>query len=335
VALVAAALLPAFAVGAIAVWAAVGSYRQAFDDRLEGTARALASAVATEIDAHVIALSTLAASRGFDPGGDVQSVHRPAREVADALGTRIFVVAPDLGLVLHTSLPPGTPSSEQPPRESGEVARRAFESGRPAVGDLLHGTVTGRAVAPVYVPVVREGRVVQGAMPSHDLIFGEVAGGVSDRVRAVAALCEGAKFAARASESVVGDMWQKWVGLAALAGMNCLMRGAVGDFLAAPGGREAALALLAECRAAAAAAGHPPRPEFVEFAAGLLTREGSTQTASMLRDIEGGGPTKGEHVLGDLAERAERMGVPTPVLRLARCHVAAYEARREREWAAR
>jgi 2-dehydropantoate 2-reductase len=126
-------------------------------------------------------------------------------------------------------------------------------------------------------------------------------------------------------------MWQKWVGLAALAGMNCLMRGAVGDFLAAPGGREAALALLAECRAAAATAGHPPRPEFVEFAAGLLTREGSPQTASMLRDIESGGPTEGEHVLGDLAERAERMDVPTPILRLARCHVAAYEARQKRE----
>ena len=47
VALVGAALLPAFAVGGIAVWAAVGSYREAFDDRLEGTAKALASAVAT------------------------------------------------------------------------------------------------------------------------------------------------------------------------------------------------------------------------------------------------------------------------------------------------
>ena len=63
----------------------------------------------------------------------------------------------------------------------------------------------------------------------------------------------------------------------------------------------------------------------------MLTKEGSTLTASMLRDIEHGGPTEGEHTLGDLVERAERMGVPTPVLRLARCHVAAYEARQGRE----
>jgi 2-dehydropantoate 2-reductase len=98
------------------------------------------------------------------------------------------------------------------------------------------GRVLGGA-AIIAAALGPEGRVVQGTMPNHDLIFGEVAGGVSDRVRAVAALCGGAKFAARASEAVVGDMWQKWVGLAALAGMNCLMRGAVGDFLAAPGGR--------------------------------------------------------------------------------------------------
>jgi 2-dehydropantoate 2-reductase len=51
----------------------------------------------------------------------------------------------------------------------------------------------------------------------------------------------------------------------------------------------------------------------------------------MQRDIEGGAPTEGEHVLGDMVERAEGMGIPTPILRLARCHVAAYEARRERE----
>jgi 2-dehydropantoate 2-reductase len=196
-------------------------------------------------------------------------------------------------------------------------------------GRVLGGTVI---IAAALGP---EGRVVQGPMPNHDLIFGEVAGGTSERVRAVAAAFEGAKFSARASEAVLAEMWQKWVALATLAGMNCLMRAPVGDILASPGGRDAILSLFAECRAVAAAAGHSPRPEFVEFVTGLLTKEGSPQTASMLRDIEGGGPTEGEHVLGDLAERAGRMGVPTPLLRLARLHVAAYEARRGRERAAR
>ena len=59
IALVAAALLPALAVGAIAVGAAVDTSRQAFEDRLAGTATALASAVDTDIAASILALSTL------------------------------------------------------------------------------------------------------------------------------------------------------------------------------------------------------------------------------------------------------------------------------------
>jgi 2-dehydropantoate 2-reductase len=168
--------------------------------------------------------------------------------------------------------------------------------------------------------------------PIHDLSFGEVAGGASKRVRAFAALCEGANLVARASKAIVQEMWEKWAMLATLAGMTCLMRGSVGDILAAPGGRDTMLALFDECRAVARAAGHEPRPSVVEMALGTL-KEGSTLTASMLRDIERGGSTEGEHVLGDMVERAERLGVPTPVLRLARCHVAAYEVRYRREHA--
>lgn len=168
----------------------------------------------------------------------------------------------------------------------------------------------------------------------HDLTFGEVPGGTSERVRAVAALCQGAGFDARASEAIAQEMWEKWVMLSALAAMTCMMRANVGDILASPGGRGAMQAAFAESRAVAAAAGHEPRPAVMEAALGVL-KEGSPLTASMLRDIEGGGPAEGEHVLGDMVERAERMGVPTPLLRLARLHVAAYGARRGRERAAR
>ncbi len=62
-----------------------------------------------------------------------------------------------------------------------------------------------------------------------------------------------------------------------------------------------------------------------------MLREGSSLTASMLRDIEGGGPTEGEHVQGDMVSQAERMDMPTPLLRLARCHVGSYEVRLGRE----
>ena len=49
----------------------------------------------------------------------------------------------------------------------------------------------------------------------------------------------------------------------------------------------------------------------------------------MLRDIERGGPTEGEHILGDLLQRARTLGIAVPLLRIAACHVEAYEARRK------
>jgi 2-dehydropantoate 2-reductase len=54
----------------------------------------------------------------------------------------------------------------------------------------------------------------------------------------------------------------------------------------------------------------------------------------MLRDIERGAATEGQHVLGDLATRARALGVATPILDHARIHLATYEAARAREAAA-
>lgn len=45
----------------------------------------------------------------------------------------------------------------------------------------------------------------------------------------------------------------------------------------------------------------------------------------MLRDIERGSVTEGDHLLGDLAARARALKVATPNFDLARIHVAVYE----------
>jgi 2-dehydropantoate 2-reductase len=50
-------------------------------------------------------------------------------------------------------------------------------------------------------------------------------------------------------------MWDKWVLLATLAGMTCLMRGSVGDIVATQAGAKLMLALLAECASVAAGRG--------------------------------------------------------------------------------
>jgi 2-dehydropantoate 2-reductase len=162
----------------------------------------------------------------------------------------------------------------------------------------------------------------------HRLVFGERDRTQSPRVSALAELMGRAPFQSRASEDILLEMWEKWVMLATLAGMTCLMRGSVGAIVAAADGKRLTEQLLAECAAVAAAAGHAPRAKVLDHSRSMLTTPGSTFTASMLRDMERGGPTEGGHVLGDLAARAAALGVAVPLLRVAHCHLQVYESRR-------
>jgi 2-dehydropantoate 2-reductase len=174
-----------------------------------------------------------------------------------------------------------------------------------------------------------EGRIVQ-FFPNHDLVFGEIPGGFSDRTHALDACFSGAGFNGRASDAVMQDIWEKFVQLGLGAGITCLMRASIGDILAAPGGREAMFEIFDECCAVATASGFKPRPAFIEFDTTLITTVGSPLKWSMLRDIERGSTTEGEHILGDMVARARVLGVKTPILNLARTHVAAYEIARSR-----
>ncbi len=174
------------------------------------------------------------------------------------------------------------------------------------------------------------GRVVH-VSDVHRIAFGERSGERSARVDAIAEATAGAKFASVASDRILLEMWEKWVFLAALAGITCLTRSAVGDVVEA-GGSVLSAALLEECRSIAVDAGFPPRPESIRAAIGRLTDPGSTVTASMLGDVERPGPTEADHILGDLLDRRrERSDPGLSLLRIAYTALKAAEAREIRE----
>ena len=125
-------------------------------------------------------------------------------------------------------------------------------------------------------------------------------------------------------------MWSKWVQLAALAGLTCLMRATVGEANQAEEGSAIALELLDECRAVAGAYDALPGEKADAAMRGRLTDKSSTLSASMLRDVERGGPIEGEHVIGDMIRRGREKGIATPLLRVVLAHLQAYEARRKR-----
>jgi len=162
----------------------------------------------------------------------------------------------------------------------------------------------------------------------HLLGFGELDGSRSTRIEAVNQSFLGANFEPQLSLQILQDMWEKWVFIASMAGITCLMRASLGD-IATAGGTGNALELFAECSAISGKNGYVLRSAARERIRATLSTPGSTLMASMLRDVEGHRRTEHEHVLGELLARAQ--GIRAPVLEICLAHMRAYEARRTRE----
>ena len=140
-----------------------------------------------------------------------------------------------------------------------------------------------------------------------------------------------ANFNSTRMEPIEQGLWDKWVVLAAMAAGTCLMRGSIGSIVAASDGAAIMEELVAEAASVARAAGYGPSDQHLTASRGILTAVGSDLTASMLRDLQKGGPTEGEHIVGDLLRRARTFGLATPLLRVANAHLQTYEAERTKD----
>lgn len=164
-----------------------------------------------------------------------------------------------------------------------------------------------------------------GTMQS--LALGELSGTASVRAQAIAAAFAATKVELSLPPSIVQAMWEKWVMIAALAAASTLTRASVGAIVATASGERFMLDVIGECEAIAAAEGYPPSAASAAATRRLLTAQGSSFAASMMRDLTAGHRTEGEHVIGDLVDRAHAHGIVTPTLEAARVNLAVHEAR--------
>jgi 2-dehydropantoate 2-reductase len=132
------------------------------------------------------------------------------------------------------------------------------------------------------------------------------------------------------SDNIEQDMWDKFVFISTFAAATCTMRASIGDILATSNGKDFLSGLLLECVSVAETYQHAPDGGQMMDYRSFLLEPGSLATASMLRDIENGGRTEGEHVLGDIVSRGTKKGLDLPLLTLAYNHLQAYELRRLR-----
>lgn len=199
---------------------------------------------------------------------------------------------------------------------------RAFGAGR-VLGGLAQITAT----------LTADG-VIRHLAPIHRLVFGARSADQVAVVQRFAEIVARAKFDGVVSQNILQEMWEKHAFIATLAGSTCLMRAALCDILAQPGGEAMILAMRDEAAAIAAAAGYPLRPNAKAGGERLLTDRRSTMAASMLRDLEAGFRTEMDHIIGDLIHRGQAHGIAAPHLSLAWLHLQAAAARKAREQAA-
>ena len=170
--------------------------------------------------------------------------------------------------------------------------------------------------------------VIRHGDPLQRLIFGERTAATSARAQALADALAKTKIDWTLSANIEQDMWEKIVFLAALAATTCLFRGNVGEIATAPGGPEVMERALAANVEIATREGHPPRQGLIDSARRRLTDPAGTWSASMLRDLEGGGSIEGDHIVGWMLDKARKHRVDDTILSIAYTHLKAYEARR-------
>jgi 2-dehydropantoate 2-reductase len=222
----------------------------------------------------------------------------------------------------------------------------AIESIAPAVGPascvlpLLNGVahierlvtafgaerVAGGSCA-IPATLTPEGEVVQlGTF--HRIVFGRLAQtsvAHQPTLEALRDLYAATPVPVELSGEMMTALWEKFVGLASLAAMTCLMRASVGDILHTDDGAELLAETFEACRRTAEAEGFAPRDAALQNFRAMFADPASTLTASMLRDLEAGGRTEGAHIVGDMLHRAQGAAIDPGPLRAAWCHLQAAE----------
>jgi 2-dehydropantoate 2-reductase len=170
-----------------------------------------------------------------------------------------------------------------------------------------------------------DGDIIQLA-PAASVTVGDQPGG-PERAAAAGAALSGAGFGVSVVPDIIAAMWSKWVFIATVGALTCLMRGTIGDVVAVPGGADLGPAMLAEAAAVAAAAGYPVPADSIASTTATVTEPGSASASSMYRDLAAGQPVEVEQILGDLVRRARVLGVETPLLDLATAQLRVYQHR--------
>jgi 2-dehydropantoate 2-reductase len=179
-------------------------------------------------------------------------------------------------------------------------------------------------VCMVSTDLDEQGRIVQ-MTPVQKLTYGELSGEITPRIRSFDETMQNAGFETELSTSILQSMGHKWVMIASLGLVTCLLDGPIGEINAVPDGEPTILRALDECAAVGAACGFPLPQPVTAFLRQAATSKDSKLTSSMYRDLKKGAPVEVDTILGDLLERGRSRQIDTPLLQAGCVRLRVYQ----------
>lgn len=133
------------------------------------------------------------------------------------------------------------------------------------------------------------------------------------------------------SDNILETMWDKWTFLATAAASTSLMTATLGEIVSTEYGQEFLQNVYQECNTVATVDGgvQADLDGRQSRYCNIFLDKNSIVKASMCRDMEGGGPTEADHILGDMIERAAKHGIDMPLLKTAYVKLQIHEAKRQ------
>lgn len=168
-------------------------------------------------------------------------------------------------------------------------------------------------VAIVNAAIAAPGRIAQmGEYQS--LTFGEMDGRASARGRALLAACVQAEVQARLSETIVQDLWEKFVFLTSVSALTSASRQRMGYIRSDPDARATLRRLLEETAAVGRAAGVPLADDLAASRLAMIDGQNGESIASMAVDLLRGNRLELPWLAAKAVELGRTHGVETPVL---------------------
>ena len=166
--------------------------------------------------------------------------------------------------------------------------------------------LTGSIVAP---------GVVRQSGTHHRIIFGELDGTISDRVKAIETACRAAGIDAVVSDNINKERWHKFVGLGA-GGICALTRSSIGPIRKDPDISPLIDEVMQEVIAVGRAAGIDLDSEAAAFWRSFLAKVPDSWTPSLAVDLAAGNRLELPWLAGKVVDLGRQLGVPTPVNRV-------------------